>query len=371
MRLEALPFLDLFQAYRARFQLSIAQYDDLRQALACGFGLGGWDSLRLVCRALWCKQVPGSPLYQEFDRLFDAYVRQYTGQFTEPSPAPTPAPTSSPVSPPPSSAIPTLGQLPTLPPRNRIDPTPQVDSVLAQVPSAMQSPGSGPVQPGGNNTVPIEINPSQLPITTAEVRSLWRSLRVRVRSSRQQEVDLGATLAAIEREGIYADVVLRPVLTRKTEALILVDTHNAMIPYRPAIQPLLKAVDDRWIDPAERYYFTAYPDNYLFEWDRPTQAQSLGRILPRLHSSRTVVMVISDAGAAMGDRSPERVEGVETWLKQMGPSVRQVLWINPVPAQRWARSAAEKIAALPGLDMMALDQLADLALMPHPQRRSA
>lgn len=366
---EALPFLELFQAYRARFQLSIAQYDDLRQALACGFGLGGWDSLRLVCRALWCKQVPGSPLYQEFDRLFDAYVRQYTGQFIEPSPAPTPAP----VSPPPSPAISTLGQLPTLPPRNRIEPTPQSDPILANVPSAMRSlsPGSLPVQRGDKNTVPIEVNPNQLPLTTAEVRSLWRSLRVRVRSSRQQEVDLPATLAAIEREGIYADVVLRPVLTRKTEALILVDTHNAMIPYRPAIQPLLKAVDDRWIDPAERYYFTAYPDDYLFEWDRPTQAKSLVRILPRLHSSRTVVMVISDAGAAMGDRSPERVKGVETWLKQMGPSVRQVLWINPVPAQRWVRSAAEKIAALPGLDMIALDQLADLALMPHPQRRSA
>ncbi|HEY9814375.1 MAG TPA: hypothetical protein V6D20_01005 [Candidatus Obscuribacterales bacterium] len=365
---EASPFLDLFQTYRARFQLSIAQYDDLRQALACGFGLGGWESLRLVCRALWCKQVPGSPLYQEFDRLFDAYVRQYTGQFIEPSPAPTPAPVSPP---PPPSPSPTLGQLPTLPPRNRIEPTPQSDPILANVPSAMRSPGSGPVQRGDENTVPIEVNPNQLPLTAAEVRSLWRSLRVRVRSSRQQEVDLPATLAAIEREGIYADVVLRPVLTRKTEALILVDTHNAMIPYRPAIQALLKAVDDRWIDPAERYYFTAYPDDYLFEWDRPTQAQSLGRILPRLHSSRTVVMVISDAGAAMGDRSPERVEGVETWLKQMGPSVRQVLWINPVPAQRWVRSAAEKIASLPGLDMIALDQLADLALMPHTQRRSA
>lgn len=367
---EALPFLELFQAYRARFQLSIAQYDDLRQALACGFGLEGWESLRVVCRALWCKQVPGSPLYQEFDRLFDDYARQYRGQFAESVSFRIP---SSVLSPPPSPAIPTLGQLPTLPPRNRIEPTPQVDPVLAQVPSAMRSlsPGSLPVQRGDKNTVPIEVNPHQLPITAAEVRSLWRSLRVRVRSSRQQEVDLPATLAAIEREGIYADVVLRPVLTRKTEALVLVDTHNAMIPYRPAIQPLLKAVDDRWIDPAERYYFTAYPDDYLFEWDRPTQAQSLGRILPRLHSSRTVVMVISDAGAAMGDRSPERVEGVENWLKQMGPSVRQVLWINPVPAQRWARSAAEKIAALPGLDMIALDQLADLALTPPPQRRSA
>jgi uncharacterized protein len=352
----ALPFLDLFLELQSEFQLSISQYEDFQKAIAFGYGTLGWDSLRQVCRALWCQAVPGSQRYQRFDGRFDRYQARY--EHFEKSIQPTGLPSQTKIG---KVTLTPLGQLPQLPPRQRIEPEPQPETVLGNVPSAVQSIATSrePVRANPNGT-PIEIDPNQLPVTLSEVKTLWRSLRNRAQSGQQREIDIAATMRAIQREGLYADVVLRPVLTRKTDLLMLVDTHNAMLPYQPVVQPFIQAVDQQWLHPAERYTFTAYPDEVVFDWDRPSQAHFLWQLLPRLHPNRTVALILSDGGAALGDRSPARVDGMAVFLSRLVPCVRQVLWINPVSADRWSKSAAGAIASLPGNCMVALDEVANL-----------
>ncbi|MGB7313479.1 MAG: hypothetical protein WA939_11130, partial [Nodosilinea sp.] len=44
------------------------------------------------------------------------------------------------------------------------------------------------------------------------------------------------------------------------------------------------------------YRFTTYPDDYLYDWQQPSQAIALDQVLSRLHARRTIVLIWSEAG---------------------------------------------------------------------------
>lgn len=69
--------LDLFQELRkAGMALTLEQYELLRQAVTQGYGLGGWQDIKRVCRLLWVK--PSADYDANiFDRTFEHYIKQH------------------------------------------------------------------------------------------------------------------------------------------------------------------------------------------------------------------------------------------------------------------------------------------------------
>jgi uncharacterized protein len=55
------------------------------------------------------------------------------------------------------------------------------------------------------------------------------------------------------------------------------------------------------------------------------------------------VLVISDAGAAIGSYDDDLVQGILTFLDRWEKCVRQVLWLNPVPIERWVGTPAAEV----------------------------
>ncbi|BAB75191.1 alr3492 [Nostoc sp. PCC 7120 = FACHB-418] len=337
--------LDLFQELRqAGMALTPEQYELLQIAVEKGYGLAGWEDLKRLCRLLWVKPCANYDI-NIFNRVFNSYLQQHRAKtLINPEPetlAESPEKTSnSPDSTP--SVVEPLSNLPQIPPRNFEKPLSlQPDKV--ETPSAIKGSSTPPkLKFEQSNFV---LNPQDFPINLQDVQRIWRLLKKPVRLGWEDELDIEATVERIEREGFLTDVEMRPRMTRQAELLLLIDDNSAMIPFFLAFEPWMQAIKEARITPARIYRFTSYPDEYLYEWERPTLAHPLINILPKLHRHRTIALIFSDAGAATITYNQDRIDGISKFLIALSPCVRQFIWLNPLPHQRWEYTSAWGINA--------------------------
>ena len=332
------PFLDLFKGLQqAGMQLSPEQYNLLRQALGQGFGLANWngdnwDDLRQVCRVLWVKP---SRNYdgQVFDQVFDRYVikkrREIQALQCPQAPATPPSP-APPIS---------TRQWPKVPPHKMPASTPAAAETKTPIAVKTGLAGLPEVDDRG-----LSLTPSQMPLPQRSILDSWQLLRRPLREGNRYEIDLAATIQRITQAGYFSDVVMRPVKNKRVELLVLVDDSNVMLPFQPALQPLVKAIETQKITPATLYRFTTYPDNYLYDWQRPSQAVPLDQVLSRMHPRRTVVLIFGDAGATQTNPLEEHRKGLMRFLTRLSPCVRSLIWLNPLPSHRWRGTLADEVA---------------------------
>lgn len=328
--LEPLPFFDLFEHLRPKMQLTLDQYDLLKQSLWLGYGATSWDDLQRVCALLWVKPSYDDSQQKLFDQEFTAYRTKLIELDTEivPEQEKDTAKRS------PEKVLKLL--LPELPKRL----IPDVDK-----PSPIQATTGIKIPPAVKQEIAknLKFPPVDLPISLPKVRESWRVLREVSRLGIADEIDVEKTVAQISKLGFLEDVILRPPLRQKSELVVLVDEGDNMLPYFPALTPLFKSIKDGSVYPAEIYRFTGYPARFLYKWRQPTKSVVINDVLARLHRSRTVLMVVSDVGGAVGFRNVDRVQGTKTFLRRWQLCVRQILWINPVPGWRWPGTAAAEI----------------------------
>ncbi|MGB7315087.1 MAG: hypothetical protein WA939_19310, partial [Nodosilinea sp.] len=246
------PFLDLFQRLQqAGMQLSPEQYDLLRQALHQGYGVANWDGhnwddLRQVCRVLWVKP---SRHYdgQVFDHVFNDYV---TEKRREIQALQRPEIPSQP--PPPRTLAPTR-QWPKVPPRkvsaSKV-PASTPASAEAQAPVAVKTGLAGLPEVDESG---LSLTPSQMPLPHQAILDSWQLMRRPLREGIRSELDLEATIRRICQAGYFSDVVMRPAKSKRVELVVLVDDSNVMLPFAPALQPLVKAIEAQQVTPATLY----------------------------------------------------------------------------------------------------------------------
>jgi uncharacterized protein len=332
------PFLDLFQLLQqSGMALSPEQYDLLRQALSQGFGVEnwegkGWDDLRQVCRVLWVKPNRNYDA-QVFDRVFNQYVSQKRRQIQAQQPV-----EAKPTSTGPKPLAPTR-QWPQVPPRKM--PTSQPVEAEAKVPVAVKTGIAG--LPEVDETG-LSLTPSQMPLPQRSLLDSWQLLRRPLREGMRGELDLEATIKRITQAGYFSDVVMRPIKSKRVELIVFVDDGNVMLPFRPALQPLVNAIQTQQITPATLYRFTTYPDEYLYDWQQPTQAIALDQTLAKMHPRRTIVLIWGGAGATQTNPLAEHRQGLLTWLTRLSPCVRSLIWLNPLPPDRWVGTLAAEVA---------------------------
>lgn len=338
------PFLDLFQMLQqAGMKLSPEQYDLFRQALSQGFGLENWgqnrdgkywDDLRQVCRVLWVKPNRNYDA-QLFDHVFDQYVSQKRRQIQAKQPVEVkPTPTYEE-----TRHLEPTRQWPKVPPRKM--PITQPRAEEAKVPVAVKTGLAGLPEVDEKG---LSLTPSQMPLPQRTILDTWQLLRRPLREGVRNELDLEATIKCITRAGYFSDVVMRPVKSKRVELIVLVDDGNVMLPFRPALQPLVNAIETQKITPATLYRFTTYPDEYLYGWKQPTQAIALDQVLAKMHPRRTIVLIWGDAGATQTNPLEDHRKGLLTFLTRLSPCVRSLIWLNPLPPHRWTGTLAQEVA---------------------------
>ena len=345
-----LPMRDLFQQLRqSGMRLTIGQYDLLRQALDAGFGLTSWEDLREVCRVLWVKPGLGDEA-ERFETVFDHYQAKYQQRLEDWFAQQV----IQDVEPKSTSLEPLLNVLPIVPLRK------VAGAAVPEMPTETETPSGQGMDAVKHDRPRPRISrlereyAVELPISADVMRRTWRSLRRPIVDVRLQELDVEATVDRIGREGVFTELVLRSVVQKKAELVLLVDDSQAMLPFAPVIQPLVELVVERRIVPAQIYRFRQCPTDYLYEWQRPLRGEPLVKVLGRLNRLRTVVMIVSEAGAMSPFYEDDRVRQTGRFLAKVLPCVREVLWLNPLPKERWVGTTAESIQLAMGGRMMSL-----------------
>lgn len=339
-----LPFGELVGMLRAAgMAIAPEQYAQFRRALGLGLGcaqdapgadaratLGGVHRLG---RLLWVKPSADYDA-AAFERVFAEFAQIYARRFQPVEPL-NPEPEVEPFQ---------RGAWPLVPPRqlpqrsHAPSPSPPMSPTAAG--SVPTTGAQSPSRTSAQNRLPLrsspyQLTPRSLPVDVATVRRWWAGVRVPLPWQRDRELDVAATIARMEREGADCEPVLRSVRSRPSQLVVFLDTSPTMVPFRPVLEPLLHAATQGQIAPAQVYRFTTVPLQVLYPWENPNQGVMLDRVLSQLHRHRTIAVILSDGGAAGGIYSPERIGKTQQFLERLAPCVRQVLWLNPVPAFRW------------------------------------
>jgi uncharacterized protein len=352
---ETLLLWELFlRLRRAGMKLSIDQYEQARQSLYQGYGLAGWEDLQEICRLLWVKphlNYDARIFEHEFD-LYRSSMVTLQSMPVEKSGA------SQPLESQPELEQP--GRLPQLPPRvfrNQVQTTEPMQTTA--------DPGEalGVTAAKGGRKLPLKI---LVPLDIDQIAKEWRSMNQPLPDYRRMEIDFRETKRRIEQQGIIWEEAQKPLLQKQVAWLVLVDDSNAMVPFRPVIQPLIDAILSKRISGVQIRRFNSYPVDFLYDWQRPLQGKPIDSVLSHFQ----MVMVVSDGGAASRSYQEERIQGMKKFIDRLGS--RQVLWLNPVPAERWEDTSAEIFAEALGGRMIGVEprswgQLAKVRYLPEVQ----
>ncbi|MGB8702791.1 MAG: hypothetical protein WCD18_25530, partial [Thermosynechococcaceae cyanobacterium] len=201
------------------------------------------------------------------------------------------------------------------------------------------------------------------PVTSRQMKQSWRYLRRFIREGPAIELDVEATVQQMSRQGMLLYPVLKPRRVNRNELLLLVDQDGSMAPFHSLSERLADtAIQGGRLGKASIYYFHNCPSQHLYHDPYRQVAEPIGAVLAKLHPEYAGILIFSDAGAARGAFSRERLDLTAEFLDQLRQKLRHIAWLNPVPRDRWTGTAGEiaKIVPMFELSRQGLNQAIDV-----------
>ncbi|MBD2463947.1 hypothetical protein H6G89_23375 [Oscillatoria sp. FACHB-1407] len=342
---EELPLLDLFtRLQEAGLPLGIDEYCLLLRALQSGFGTGDRETLADLCRTLWVKSSDDEHLFNyHFEQLVkEASIEKSTSNSEDSRLQPN-------VSEPQEKGLPNWqnnqgNKLPdtttfTLASAELMEIGDEIQVAEAVQIRTQQDKGTSPNR--------FTQSDEYFPVTRRQMKQSWRHLRRLVREGLPTELDIEATIALTVQQGVLLEPVLVPRRVNRTELLLLLDQKGSMMPFHALSQRLAETAQRGGrLGRAGVYYFHNCPTHFLYRDSTQQQAEPLSNVLAQLRTDHSGVLIFSDAGAARGGYSEERLDLTEHFLSQLRQSVRYIAWLNPMPQERWVGTTAEEIGEL-------------------------
>ncbi|MFK8182539.1 MAG: hypothetical protein AB8B99_04135 [Phormidesmis sp.] len=190
------------------------------------------------------------------------------------------------------------------------------------------------------------------PITRRQMKQSWRHLRRLVREGPATELDIEATIAQVSREGLLIQPALRPRCVNRNQLLLLIDQDGSMVPFHAlSVRLAQTAIHGGRLASAGTYYFHNCPTDYLYDDPYHQSAHPISAVLSDMHSGCTSVVIFSDAGAARGAFNQQRLDLTLHFLAQLQSHLHQIVWLNPMPRDRWIGTAGEIAKRIPMFEL--------------------
>lgn len=229
--------------------------------------------------------------------------------------------------------------MPIEPPREKPSEQPKFDFVPIRAPkvNSIESDRNGELQ-------------EDFPISRRYMIYAWRHLRRLVPIGRADVLDVEATVSAVAEWGFYLKPIYRRREINRTHLVLFVDREGSMTPFHRFVRHLVEAAqEDSGIERVDVFYFRnvfddiVFCDEYLTKYIALKPIENTKAALADCDRD-AIVMIISDAGAARGHYSFERFHACTEFLFALRQEVDTIVWLNPVPQERWRNTSAEKIA---------------------------
>lgn len=336
---DELPLIELFTQLReAGLPLGIDEYKLLLAALEKGFGVSDRSSLYRLCKTLWVKS-------SEDRRLLDYHFELLVKEPQQITPIVPEKPTDSPLKQD-DKEVETISKEST----DEVTVTAPPSELTIAMEDEMQAAKAVIQTTSIDEKIPYNkfiLTSDYFPVTRRQMKQTWRYLRRPIREGSIVELDIEATVNQIGRDGVLLEPVLVPCRINRAELLLLIDQDGSMVPFHALSQRLAEtAVRGGRLGNAGIYYFHNCPVEYVYHDPYHLEAEEISDLLVNLRGDRSVMLIFSDAGAARGGYSEERIELTEGFLKQIKTKVRYITWLNPMPKSRWDGTAAGRIAQI-------------------------
>lgn len=184
---------------------------------------------------------------------------------------------------------------------------------------------------------PYRLRGKYLPVHPRRIQQSMRSLRIMQSGKGKTDIDWAATIDKISKQGYLDELQFKRIPIISTEANVLVDIGGSMIAFRQLVEEIIQAVQ-RGKQQNKVFYFRNCPVRFLYKDKDLTQAIPLNDFKRK---NKIPLFIISDAGAARGRYDKERIELTKKFLNGFNPS--EVVWLNPMPRNRWSQSSATYI----------------------------
>lgn len=353
------PRLLLYGVFRAlveqRVPLGVADYLDAIRAVSLQLQSPGATpsraQLRRVCEILWTR---GPDEVRLLRRVFDTIEPPAAEDVAElKAILEAPAASATPASDSPARPTTTLGEIAVT--ATGTVTTPGTVSVSFESrSSAAGIPLPAPVLPSrGSGTFVLQ---PQTVLSARALAVLWRRYRRMARSGPRTELDLDATIAERVRRGIVDRPVLRPRRVNGARLLILADVSPSMAPWRPFLDALAESLRLSRVQGAQLRFFANVPRKSLFGTPALTDGQTekeAKELFDRYAGAG--LLIVSDGGAARGFLNRTRVKQTTAFLGTVGQRMRSIVWVNPMPRERWDGTSAGALAAAGGAAHVPLD----------------
>ncbi len=375
--LEFFPWI-LFNRLRDcwHFRLAPEDYQELYSALQAGFGWQSRDDLRTLCCALWAKSLQErETLFSLFDHLADEFGLDNwllpKHQENEPETGP---------------------EQPQIPSWKKPVALAGDDTPPAPLPPPIPKPElreekEAPVISAHSLLTVLEpftharliLSPRYV-LGYRQVVQATRRLRQFTRSGPKTELDIAASIALRCRRGVTVPLVLKARQRNAVRPLLLADRLGSMSPFHHFCDNIvLRAIrQSSRCEQVSVYYFhdvlagkrsprnkallqrltrrdifsvmdeaaadiQALQGGYLYTEPKLLQARPLPEVLQR-EIEGAAVIILSDAGAARGNDDIIRLVDTVAFLKTLYAYTSSVVWLNPLPRERWRDSTAAGIA---------------------------
>jgi hypothetical protein len=183
-----------------------------------------------------------------------------------------------------------------------------------------------------------------LPFSKRKLVLDWQKIQ-NIKGFRGQKVlDIEKTINSIPIQGKY----IQPIFSLRTKqhqpTYILIDKGGSMSAFDAMITQFA-AILKKHFSHTEIFYFYNVPQDYLFQNITHTEGIAKQQFFKKCKSEQPNLIIISDAGAARGHFSEERIQATNEFLEKLPKQGKSTIWFNPMPQQRWKYNSAQAIAA--------------------------
>jgi hypothetical protein len=186
--------------------------------------------------------------------------------------------------------------------------------------------------------------------------ALWRRFFIPVRRRDTMEIDAAATVRAAARSGSIVAPVMK--LRRKNTArlLLLIDTGEAMTPWRQFENLLVESLDPRTsrLHAVEIRYFNGVPSQKAFVERNLRKAEPLAEVLKR--NGGNPLLVVGEGGVVQARSDPSFRRRMEELLSLADAFENNpLIWVNPMPRRRWPGSLMDLLNDRPNVHAVELN----------------
>lgn len=183
------------------------------------------------------------------------------------------------------------------------------------------------------------------PFSERQLTQEWRRLRRKQSVGDSREIDIQATVKQVAQQGFFDKPTLKRHFVNDYRLVVLVDWKGSMLAFH-TLSDLIVETLKTTLPKTEVWYFRNHPQPYLYGRPDWTKALETDKWLHQFKQNPANVLIISDGGAARGTFVTERLQSWWRFVKQIKPLTPNIVWLNPMPKERWAGTTAGYVEKL-------------------------